>query len=304
MFRKMRRIVKQRYGLFKNKFSKNIGSYPFISGDTFKQFCALKIENIKSYEIVIAQLRSGLYEPTTPVFMSVDFVAKHGESILGEKLNSNLDIFSTRCLVIHNGDIKINNKILHGLSKLFKRLLVVNYDDSLDTQVISAIPIGLENRCYNNSAYLNYFYNNQNANRNNVKFKNNLIFSCFDINTNRDEREPLSKLIERYNYLFHGAGLSSSKYLECLANSFFCISPVGNGVDCHRTWEAIYLGCVPVILRGTLSKELISQLPVLEVCEWRDILQMPKEDLIVRYKEITKKSKKKAYFDYWSTQIM
>jgi hypothetical protein len=113
MLRKIRRVLKQRYGLLKNKFSKNVGSYPFVSGDTFKQFCALKIENIKSYEKIIVQLRSGRYEPTTPVFMSVDFVVKYGEFILDDKSNKILDIFSTRCLVIHNGDNKINNNILH-----------------------------------------------------------------------------------------------------------------------------------------------------------------------------------------------
>jgi len=303
MIRKIIRILKQRYGLFKNKFIKDIGSYPFISGDTFKQFCPLRIENIKSYKIVIAELRSGRFEPTTPVFMSVDFVVKYGESILSHKANINLDIFSTRYLVIHNGDKKINNNILNGLSLLFKKILVVNYDDSVDTKVICAIPIGLENKCYNNTKYLNYFHNNKISCRNDIKLKNNLIFSCFDINTNRYEREPLSRLIEEFKYPFYGKTLSRSKYLEYLASSFFCISPVGNGVDCHRTWEAIYLGCIPVLLKGTLSKELIRQLPILEVCDWRDVLQISKDDLMEQYKDIIKKSQQMAYFDYWSAQI-
>ena len=35
-------------------------------------------------------------------------------------------------------------------------------------------------------------------------------------------------------------------YLADMAKWRFTISPPGNGIDCHRTWEALYLGVIPV----------------------------------------------------------
>ena len=37
-------------------------------------------------------------------------------------------------------------------------------------------------------------------------------------------------------------------YISEFAQWRFCISPPGNGIDCHRTWEALYLGVIPVLI--------------------------------------------------------
>jgi hypothetical protein len=50
----------------------------------------------------------------------------------------------------------------------------------------------------------------------------------------------------------------------------FVISPHGNGLDCHRTWEALILGCIPIMKRSGLFK-LFDDLPVLIVENWCDI---------------------------------
>lgn len=50
----------------------------------------------------------------------------------------------------------------------------------------------------------------------------------------------------------------------------FVISPFGNGLDCHRTWEALCLGCIPIIKTSPLD-ELYHNLPVLIVKDWAEI---------------------------------
>jgi hypothetical protein len=50
----------------------------------------------------------------------------------------------------------------------------------------------------------------------------------------------------------------------------FVISPHGNGLDCHRTWEALALGCIPIVKRSPIDK-LYEDLPVLIVKEWSDV---------------------------------
>jgi hypothetical protein len=43
------------------------------------------------------------------------------------------------------------------------------------------------------------------------------------------------------------------EYLRRLASSRFCISPEGNGIDCVRTWEALYVGTIPVVTRSLVT---------------------------------------------------
>jgi len=52
----------------------------------------------------------------------------------------------------------------------------------------------------------------------------------------------------------------------------YVLSPHGNGLDCHRTWEAISLGCIPIVKTSPLDP-LFAGLPVLIVQDWSDITQ-------------------------------
>jgi hypothetical protein len=42
----------------------------------------------------------------------------------------------------------------------------------------------------------------------------------------------------------------------------FWLSPRGNGIDCHRTWEALYLDIIPIVWNSSLNT-LYDDLPVL-----------------------------------------
>jgi hypothetical protein len=52
----------------------------------------------------------------------------------------------------------------------------------------------------------------------------------------------------------------------------FVISPHGNGLDCHRLWEALVLGCIPIVRTSPLDKMYID-LPVLILNKWGDLTQ-------------------------------
>lgn len=52
----------------------------------------------------------------------------------------------------------------------------------------------------------------------------------------------------------------------------FVISPQGNGMDCHRTWEALILGCIPIV-RSCPLDPLYENLPVLIVHHWSEVTQ-------------------------------
>ena len=63
----------------------------------------------------------------------------------------------------------------------------------------------------------------------------------------------------------------------------FVLSPHGNGLDCHRTWEALILGCIPIVRTSGIDS-LYDDLPVLIVKEWSDITYELLENTIVDFK--------------------
>jgi hypothetical protein len=49
------------------------------------------------------------------------------------------------------------------------------------------------------------------------------------------------------------------------------ICPQGNGVDCHRNWEVLYLKRVPIMLKNEYLQELYKDYPVLWVDDFGKI---------------------------------
>ena len=64
----------------------------------------------------------------------------------------------------------------------------------------------------------------------------------------------------------------------------FVVSPMGHGMDCHRTWEALILGCI-VIVKTSVLDLLYEGLPVLIVDEWFHITKELLEKTIVAFKD-------------------
>jgi len=54
----------------------------------------------------------------------------------------------------------------------------------------------------------------------------------------------------------------------------FVVSPPGNGIDTHRTWEALVLHCIPIVLRDSLVRaELFEGLPVVAVDSFAEVTE-------------------------------
>ena len=63
---------------------------------------------------------------------------------------------------------------------------------------------------------------------------------------------------------------SNKEYWSQLASSCFAISPAGNGIDCHRIWECLYLRTVPIVLKHE-ALEQFKHLPILFVDSWEEV---------------------------------
>ena len=93
--------------------------------------------------------------------------------------------------------------------------------------------------------------------------------------------------------------------IELYGTHEFIISPRGNGIDCHRTWEAILAGCIVITSTSTLDEMFISnKLPVVIIQDWSELnydLPQKLEKWSSEYSHLTSSEIviPKLLFGYW-----
>ena len=120
---------------------------------------------------------------------------------------------------------------------------------------------------------------------------NNLVFCAMSINTDNRRRKN-SKINRKKIELIllknkiKNTKMHYKKYFEQLSNHKFIISPEGNGIDCHRHYEALIAGCIPIIENNDYMKKKYRNLPILYTNNYSEINE---EYLIKKYDEFKKK---------------
>jgi len=147
---------------------------------------------------------------------------------------------------------------------------------------ISQIPIGLDYHTLANQDYkwgpmqspikqeetlINIKNNAQPFWNRNVKCYSNFHFNFYKFG--QDRIDAINKIPPNLIYYenFEVPRVESWKKQSTFA---FVVSPHGNGLDCHRTWEALALGCIAIVKKSALDL-LYDELPVLIVNDWSDI---------------------------------
>lgn len=86
----------------------------------------------------------------------------------------------------------------------------------------------------------------------------------------------------------------------------FVACPHGNGLDTHRFWEALLLGCIPIIKTSGMD-ELFNKLPVLIVRSWSDLneplLRKTVAKIVARSKEERSCGDEKLLLKFWEKEI-
>lgn len=86
-----------------------------------------------------------------------------------------------------------------------------------------------------------------------------------------------------------------------MTDNAFVISPQGNGLDCHRTWEALCLGCIPILKSSGLDP-LFEGLPVWIISSWSEIT---KENMVAKINEFKGKKfqNEKLGMEFWRRMV-
>jgi len=81
----------------------------------------------------------------------------------------------------------------------------------------------------------------------------------------------------------------------------FVLSPHGNGLDCHRTWESLCLGCIPIVKTSGLDL-LFEDLPVWIVNSWSEVTEENMKSKINEFHERTFRTER-IDLSYWRNRI-
>ena len=262
-------------------------SAPFVSGDTFRGLAG-------------RVLREGTVEtfsgrPQSVLFSDTENAASR--NFIGNTQRQ-LDTAGTT-LVIHNGDTVLSPERQLELEGAFERVFCVNLIE--ETPQSCALPIGLENLRLRNNGRLSYYFDGLKASR--LPTRSRLVVSSFHSSTNPGVREPIEKLFRGSRFGFDGHHWKRREFRDVVMDTCFVISPPGNGPDCHRTWEAIYLGAVPVVLRSALAPSLHDSMPIHVVDSYEELLDLSDDELRDLYLELVGRKPTKAFVDYWISKI-
>jgi hypothetical protein len=84
---------------------------------------------------------------------------------------------------------------------------------------------------------------------------------------------------------------------------YFVLSPFGNGLDCHRTWELLFFGAIPIVKTSSLDR-LYVNLPVIIVKDWSDICSEGFfEDQLTKLKGIWPASLEVFHMNHWLSTV-
>lgn len=285
-----------------------LGSKPFISGDTFRSISDVKLDRLsdKSLNRASKKIEKLFLRKSRQIIMFIDLhCVLDGESQnrviawLRERNNWTYDCIS---IILHNHDQVPPPEFFEEMDRLGIRCYSPNV---LDNMVgVTPIPIGIENRYFQKNGIVKHFPFYRNDIGLSVQYRNVDIFGGFNVLTNPKGRYPLVEVMANYGYYVNISALHSHReFRKNLSTTLFVLSPPGNGIDCHRTWEAVYFGSIPVIKKGMLAESLYDDLPILAIDEWDEICSLSRVQLEAMYESIIGKSTDRAYFDYWERLI-
>ena len=268
----------------KKRYARGEGIEPFISGDTFRDLADLRIDSKQHFEKLKKSLDS------SAIFCSNE---------VANELVKEKHIPQKKVWIFHNGDTMITQAIINALGEqkaIFAQHLIGKSNQS------QCIPTGLENESWwNNGIAFDYHWLRRQKTSNRIA----RILWGFTVANNYQPRKMAAEVLQAYPLADRTSGWCSVIYRRILLKYMFVASPEGNGIDCIRTWEAMYLRTVPIVTRSPVTEFFVDLgLPMLMVDSWSDINKLNQNDLIGIYREKALQFDNEAlYFEFWKNKI-
>lgn len=257
-------------------------SKPYISGNAFRSICQHCFDDYASLS------------PEAVKEQQFVFVATHK---LGEFFFKVHPKISNRyVLITHNSDDSAPGRYINFLND---QKIIAWFTQNCDANhpKVFCLPIGIANPRWKHGdtqkieAMKRFSYR-----------KKNLIYANFSKQTNPKERSHCLQKLKRIKNAVFSKPKDFNQYLKDLSQSKFIASPEGNGIDCHRTWESLLMGAIPIVTESHIT-EMFKDLRVLVIKDWR---KLPTSNQLekIYIKLLRKKvNRNKLFFPYWENYI-
>lgn len=129
------------------------------------------------------------------------------------------------------------------------------------------------------------------------------------VNSHTDVKRRFHKDINRISILqtldkngIKNKILNYQDYFTELSDYKYVISPEGNGIDCHRHYEALLCGCIPIVEENELIMDKYKNLPILYTKDYSEITE---EYLNEKYEEFLEKKYdfSKLFLDHYEEEV-
>jgi len=242
-------------------------SYPFLSGDTYRELCRFELTG-ETFHLV------NEIEPNSETTFFLAF--QHYDKFL-RFLKSREFIYLHRSkLFIHNGDANYLDSDIEMIRNIFGEVHAVNWNGDIPN--VYPIPIGLENQSILMNGVKKDFEKLIEKGLKDFENRTISVLISFNERNNPILRKGLHDRFKKFpgSYIPDNF-VSPIEYRNLVCNSRYVISPPGNGIDCHRTWESIYLGAIPVVLDEYWPFRKFN-LPVLSAKDWNVAMSLMSEN--------------------------
>jgi hypothetical protein len=245
---------------------KRISSYPYLCADTYLTKCGRSILTKSDLKNFLGK-NSDTYKA---VYVAGD--------LIDQLIEFSGQIPRIETLVVLESD---TTQYEQNLSKLYSKVGKV-YSGNLigKSEKCFPIPLGIERQSFRSAGKLRDFKKNISLNINDRPIP---FLVAWNDATNAKRSIYRSEFQSYSNCLVINKRLHARTVHKLMRKTMFVPSPAGNGIDCHRTWEAVYLGAVPVVLKSEFCGG--DDWPVLIVDNWSDLLSNSRSDLEAIYKK-------------------
>lgn len=274
-------------------------SFPFITGNTFRRFAADFILDNK------VTFNPEAVQPGSIIFVRIDYLTiffdqyhpkiKHPYILLTHHFYDESDESVPGKFARYLDDPKLAYWFSHNIDVVHPK--------------VKALPIGLASPLFPFGD--TKIFKEIMARKAKGEFtRSKLIYANFSIHTNKAVRKPV------YNHLKNLESSGKLTLLKCKRGSYirpvrqylvdicehrFSVSPRGNGIDCFRTWEALLMGCIPVVQTSTIDK-VYKSLPVVIIERWEEVTPEFLEQAASRFSK-SKYKLEKLYMPYWLNKL-
>ena len=245
---------------------------------------------------------SYLHDNTSIFFCKTDFLMEDFYYI------SRLDHSVT--LISGNSDYAITDDIIdiapNNISAWYAQNAVSN------SPILHPMPIGLENKLYSSRPGHGIGYFDRASEREQAilsascKIPSKFIYSNFNIYTNIYYRKMLRTLsIDLEHIDWQEPVLSISELYNTILDYKMVLCPIGNGIDTHRLWEALYLNRIPITIKAGNCKiyELYRKLPIIILDSMEELEDYQHIHKLYEYTINNDYNQKLLNIKYWIKEI-